>query len=400
MVLKKHSLVAVIGLSLLLFSCSSTENETEQQVEENGINTNLPANFEVNGHIDGAVNQPLSIEAQSDRGVIQIAQTTIDQSGDFVLKGNVQGMGIYQLRLGMVDTKVIPLTIGPKDKVTLTATYGDFEKIPVWKGTKWAEPMTSYMKLYNEYANAQLKMAESMKAKPLTQEQQISAVLRFRKPLDDFAKQFMSKDPSNPANIVLSISLTPAMGFEYWDPSNLPILKKVGKAYKAAYKESPVAQSMMNQADEIERAYTDYLATKSGTKVAPEIELPNPDGKVMKLSSLRGKVVLIDFWASWCRPCRAENPNVVRLYNQYKSKGFTVFSVSLDSDASAWKRAIQADGLVWPTHVSDLKQWNTPYTQIYGFNSIPYTVLINRDGKIIGTNLRGESLEQKLKEVL
>jgi thiol-disulfide isomerase/thioredoxin len=118
----------------------------------------------------------------------------------------------------------------------------------------------------------------------------------------------------------------------------------------------------------------------------------------LKLSSLRGKVVLIDFWASWCGPCRKENPNVVRLYNQYKAKGFTVFSVSLDQDAEAWKKAIASDGLIWPNHVSDLLGWQTPLVQLYAFEGIPHTVLIDQEGKIIGTGLRGESLEQKLKE--
>ena len=131
---------------------------------------------------------------------------------------------------------------------------------------------------------------------------------------------------------------------------------------------------------------------------APDIVLVSPNGKTVKLSKLKGKMVLIDFWASWCGPCRKENPNVVRLYNQYKAKGFTVFSVSLDQDAEAWKKAIASDGLIWPNHVSDLLGWQTPLVQLYGFEGIPHTVLIDKEGKIIGTGLRGESLEQKLKE--
>jgi thiol-disulfide isomerase/thioredoxin len=120
----------------------------------------------------------------------------------------------------------------------------------------------------------------------------------------------------------------------------------------------------------------------------------------MKLSSLRGSIVLLDFWASWCRPCRGENPNVVRLYKKYKNKGFTVFSVSLDEDPAAWKQAIAMDGLAWPNHVSDLKGWETPLVKTYQFDGIPHTVLIGKDGKIIATGLRGEALEQKLEELL
>jgi peroxiredoxin len=135
-------------------------------------------------------------------------------------------------------------------------------------------------------------------------------------------------------------------------------------------------------------------------KVAPDISLPDPKGNFRTLSDLRGKVVLLDFWASWCRPCRMENPNVVRLYNQYKSKGFTVYSVSLDNDKMRWESAIEQDNLLWEHHVSDLKGWATSVGPLYGVNSIPLTVLIDKQGKIIATNLRGEQLEQKLKEIL
>lgn len=131
---------------------------------------------------------------------------------------------------------------------------------------------------------------------------------------------------------------------------------------------------------------------------AIEIELPDPDGNLVKLSSLRGKVVLIDFWASWCGPCRRDNPEVVRMYAKFKDKGFEIFGVSLDRDASAWKSAIEKDGLTW-VHVSDLKYWQSAGAESYGVKAIPYTVLIDRDGKIIATKLRGKELENKLDEI-
>ena len=132
---------------------------------------------------------------------------------------------------------------------------------------------------------------------------------------------------------------------------------------------------------------------------APDIVMAGRDGKELRLSDLRGKVVLIDFWASWCRPCRAENPNVVRLYNRYHDRGFEIFSVSLDNNRDAWLRAIEADGLVWSNHVSDLRGWSSAAGRLYGISSIPATVLVDREGRVLARNLRGQQLEQKLKEI-
>ncbi|MEY3051534.1 MAG: hypothetical protein RLY31_1319 [Bacteroidota bacterium] len=131
---------------------------------------------------------------------------------------------------------------------------------------------------------------------------------------------------------------------------------------------------------------------------APDFSMNDPDGKPVRLSDFRGKVVLVDFWASWCGPCRRENPNVVRMYQQYQPKGFDILGVSLDRTRDPWLAAIEKDGLTW-THVSDLKGWGNEAARMYGVSSIPHTVLVDRDGKIIARNLRGPQLEAKLREL-
>lgn len=141
-------------------------------------------------------------------------------------------------------------------------------------------------------------------------------------------------------------------------------------------------------------------------KVLPEIVLQNPEGETLKLSDLRGSIVLVDFWASWCRPCRRENPVVRNAYTKFagrkfdKASGFKIFSVSLDNNKAAWTDAIAADSLYWPGHVSDLQGWRSTIARKMGVRSIPANFLLDQNGVIIATNLRGQQLEEFLEKII
>ncbi len=183
-----------------------------------------------------------------------------------------------------------------------------------------------------------------------------------------------------------------------------PEYKKIAGDLKTVIPNSPYLTSMADRVNQMELALAQEEKKKSAMAslapggTAPEIDLQAPTGEFVSLSSMKGKYVLIDFWASWCGPCRRENPNVVKLYEKYGGDNFEILGVSLDSSKDRWLQAIEKDQLNWK-HVSDLKKWNSVAAADYGVRSIPFTVLVDPEGKVVATKLRGKALEDKLSEL-
>lgn len=252
----------------------------------------------------------------------------------------------------------------PSEKVSMDVSYlpdSKLMRINAVKGSK-------NMEAYRQYNNLMVE-AVSDESKRATMPQQMEQIVRAN------SKQLMS-----------------AFLVTFFESS----FDQYASLYKQVYLDLKNDYSQHEFVQHLEAKVQNVVAV--GME-APDIAMPDTAGHMRSLSSLKGKVVLIDFWASWCGPCRRENPNVVRVYNKYHDKGFEIFSVSLDKDYDKWVEAIRADGLNWPYHVSDLRGWQSEGGRRYGIQSIPATVLLDREGKVIARNLRGEQLEKKLQEI-
>ena len=213
--------------------------------------------------------------------------------------------------------------------------------------------------------------------------------------INSFFSNFVPKDPTSFVEGAVYLLSKPAKGSELKQLYYMAIIKlfiEVQLEQENVFRKQMAAEYPDNQRVKSFLASLPKLGLQIGDK-APDIFLPDTSANFMKLSSLKGKVVLLDFWASWCGPCRRENPNVVRLYEKYKDKGLVILSVSLDENKQNWINAIKKDRLSW-LHVSDLRGWKSIAAASYGVQSIPQMYVIDKDGNIIAKNLRGAELDR------
>lgn len=318
---------------------------------------------EINGKIKKARGQMIYLQHNEGNKLVDLDSAKINLFGKFKLETDVVLDDFYQITIDKKETHLLILKGG--DKVNVKST-SDFKNKDY--SIKGSEDSKLVQEFYSVKNNKELS----------------------KDSISKFAMAFIEK---NAKSLAVFVALNDANDIK----KALQFAEKgIGETYPNSNYHNSL-KSALNQLAQREKA---QKSSKSGIgTVAPELNMVNPEGKLVTLESLRGKYVLIDFWASWCAPCRRENPTVVRLYNKYKDQGFDVYSVSLDKNKARWEAAIKKDGLIWDNHVSDLKGWGSAATSLYGFRGIPYTVLIDKEGKIIATRLRGPALERKLEQL-
>lgn len=369
---------------------------------------NNKKSFTVNGSIqNGAHKMAYLEEAPLAASQPFIVDSAAIENGKFTLKTDAVEDAVYNIRVDALQFPVASLINDvPEADVTIvmsTHKLGFPEKYEV-KNSPASEAMSGFVLSFNnqlmEIVN-QKKKIDSLSALPKA-DSSIGAAVAKQKELGAALKQYLDGEIKKGINPALSMfqlgyyqstANEPGLGIEPFD--NKQVIGFIDEVSKKFPKHIATAGLKLNLQQQMQA-----LEDKTWIgKQAPDISLPNPSGQPVSLSSLKGKYVLVDFWASWCRPCRAENPNIVAAFAQYANKGFIVFGVSLDDDAAAWKNAIENDKLNWP-QVSDLKKWESPVVAQYKFNGIPFNVLVDPQGKIVAEGLRGPALQETLARLL
>jgi thiol-disulfide isomerase/thioredoxin len=220
--------------------------------------------------------------------------------------------------------------------------------------------------------------------------------------LNIYTKKYIDNNISSLVSLVVLYSQVAPNVYVLNFEKDISYFEKVDSALFKKYPEYEPVIDLHNQVKDMVTYFAGkktVSADPGETMEAPEIALPSPEGDTIKLSSTRGSYVLLDFWASWCSPCRLENPNLLRAYDTYHNRGFQIYQVSLDKTKEAWMKGIQDDKLQKWIHVSDVRYWNSVVVPLYKIESIPTNYLLDKEGRIIASNLRGDALQRKLAEL-
>ncbi|MDR2886892.1 MAG: AhpC/TSA family protein [Bacteroidales bacterium] len=329
----------------------------------------------------------------------------IGADGRFGFKKEVTGPSFCILRIN--NSNSLTMLLEPGDNITMNALFDSLSYPSALTGSKSTGLMVEYnLQLRNsikKFRSLSGIYAENIENPELYKvvESLDSLASTYMSEINTYTKNYIDQNLTSLVSLV-ALYQQIAPNVYVMNPSqDLRYFIKVDSALSKNYPNNELVKSLHEQIVEMAMAIESRSANSEAlmNMEVPDIALPAPGGDTVKLSSTRGSVVLLDFWASWCEPCRMENPNLVKAYNTYRGKGFQIYQVSLDKTREAWVKGIEEDRLGRWIHVSDLKFWNSPVVAQYKIQSIPGNYLLDKDGRVIAVNLRGEALDRKLAEI-
>ena len=378
----------------------------------------------LSGELSNPSGETVYLQDLNQENFPNIDSTILDESGNFSFSTPIPSYGFYNVVVGKNNFATLILNTGDKgisitgDARDLGKTYavsGSDESNLFWeinqheiasyeKRSAIRAKQDSIQQLFQYHLN-QNKNQQSIDSLSASMEAEFNQLHENDQSLMtdyiSYIKGFIDQHSNSLVSIYAVSRLRPPLEYiSYYEKVSDALNEKAIESDQVKKYQTMVADMKKAMAEQMQReqAMAVNEANLAEGNAAPEFSGSTPDGNQIALSSLKGKIVLLDFWASWCKPCRIENPNVVKLYQKYSKKGFEILGVSLDETQDAWVKAIQQDGLTWK-HCSDLKGWKSGIALKYNVNAIPATFLLDKEGKIIAKNLRGEALANKLKEV-
>jgi thiol-disulfide isomerase/thioredoxin len=362
---------------------------------------------EISGIIENPVpREYIFLQELKSNELLTVDSVMISEDGSFDFKRVVKTPSFFLLKIN--QNNFLTMLVEPGEKIKMTS-HNDSLNYPIAVlGSRGTKLMADYNKTLRKTIGKLSSLSDIYNRN--TQRSDLNVLVdsldqlahSYLNELNSYTKLYIDKNISSLVSLVaLYQQVSP--GVYVLNPANdISYYVKVDSSLFSKYPEyDPVI--LLHQ--QVQQLLADAEKNKPASSVpaermeAPEIALPTPEGDTIRLTSTRGSIVLLDFWASWCSPCRLESPNLVKAYSLYHSKGFQIYQVSLDKTKEAWIKGIQDDRLEKWIHVSDVQYWNSVVVPIYKIESIPFNYLLDKDGRIIASNLRGDALQRKLAEL-
>jgi thiol-disulfide isomerase/thioredoxin len=395
--MRRSIVIGLVAVSSFLISCGN--KDAASQV------SGKAQKFSIQGKFENGTGRSLYLQKIGTENFIPVDTVVIDDKGEFTFKSSTTSPDFFVVR---TETgPFINLLLYGREKVKITADYNNLQNYTV-SGSEESEKI----RLLNQQINNVITEADKfnvMARDSVNSPNYVAIRMKNNKEftalmagLKIYSMNFLDENPGSLISLLaLYAQVGPQIGV-FHPIKDLKVFEKTDSSLFAAYPNHPLVQNLHEYIPIIKAQIAAQKQAAPGlfavgTEV-PDISLASPDGKIIKLSSLRGKIVLLDFWASWCQPCRHENPTLVENYAKYHAKGFEIYQVSLDRTKAEWINGIKQDNLTW-NHVSDLKYWDSSVVSQFSIKGIPMNYLLDKEGKVIDSNLRGPALSEKLQEI-